>query len=314
MPTPRQLTEQLARAYALTEILPLRHSNVQEVLDDVASALSEEQLDLELRDQAFWHGDERIDEGAEVTDFYRGMVRCGIESLRLGPGLEKRALGALLDTVRIASISGHLTNLKELVAYHGGALQVKFGAPAEAPSALGRSAGAIFAGALSSTEAGAVVEDGPVESPPPAVGEEEGGPVEEEAGPHAGAPWDPPGSGGDVEAPEQERAPEAEADRPFDEDAGEVLEASEEGGDGAGAEGPPEGITTADMPDWGETPEPAHVEEEGATPAGPIGRGRVPRGSPTHPGGHRSVVFPSSRPGVDDAGRVPEGRGAVHGG
>ena len=56
MPTPEQLAVQLARAFALTEIFPVRHSNVQEALEAFVDAASEDALSVEVDGEALTAG------------------------------------------------------------------------------------------------------------------------------------------------------------------------------------------------------------------------------------------------------------------
>lgn len=253
MPTDQEIAVQVAKAYALTEILPLRHDNVQAVLRAASESLSERRVDLDLREGTLWVGAEPLTAGDSSDDFAQGLSRCGVATLRLGPRIEPRALGDLLDTVRIASISGHLENLREMVAFHS-ALEVVFGAPSEAPSALGQSAGAIFAGALrgpggprirqapaagDSRPPGPSPRDG-ADAPTPPLAREvpEAAPEKGESGvgePPDSTDWDPPGSGGLVGS---DAAPDAAGAAPgpgtessaAPRDAGEPSSRSRNGG------------------------------------------------------------------------------------
>ncbi|MGI9625494.1 MAG: HEAT repeat domain-containing protein [Longimicrobiales bacterium] len=182
MQIPQRLAVQLARAYALTEILPLRHSNVQAALDELTQSVGPDGLQLQVKDEHIWVDETKVDEGEEVRDLAQGLSRCGVVSVLVGAGLESRVLGTFLDTVRIASISGHLGNLEEMVAFHGGNLQVEFGEAAVPAPELSQPAGAIFAGAL----AGAGLADPPADS-------------------SHGEDWDPPGA--EVEPPKAESPP-----------------------------------------------------------------------------------------------------------
>ncbi len=170
MPNSQELVAKLARAYALTEIVHLRHPSIQEQLDGVSSGLQEHRLMVECRKGSLWADGSRVEEGTEIDDLAEGMQQCGVDFMRLGPGLDARLVGELLDSLRIASISGRHRRLKELAGFHGEELQVVFGVPAGERPALGRSAEAIFAGALAkethtSEEAGTTPDGGDWDPP-----------------------------------------------------------------------------------------------------------------------------------------------------
>ena len=180
----------LAKAYALTEILPLRHGKVQEALADVAGRLDPSGLQLSLKEGALWVRDGRVEGGEEVLDLQRGLERCGLIGLHVGQALGAKGLGAFLDALRIASISGHLENLREMAAFRGTALKLRF-AVSEAPvSELSQPAGAIFASALAGQAGGAESESTPAEPVPSAPVPPRPTPPQ----PEDTAAWDPPGA------------------------------------------------------------------------------------------------------------------------
>ncbi|MDH3222123.1 MAG: HEAT repeat domain-containing protein [Gemmatimonadota bacterium] len=223
MPNSQELVAKLARAYALTEIVHLRHPSIQEQLDGVSSGLKDHRLMVECRKGSLWANGSRVEAGPEIDDLAEGMQQCGVDFMRLGQGLDARLVGELLDSLRIASISGRHRRLKELAGFHGEELQVVFGEPAGERPALGRSAEAIFAGALAkeshSSEEVEAVPDGGVWDPPgydsaaPAPGV--GGPSEARNLDHPAG--DPGSHTGDasaiVEAPADASAEESDAAR-----------------------------------------------------------------------------------------------------
>ena len=194
-----ELVGRLAKAYALTEIVHLGHERVQEQLDEVARGLESHRLVVEYRKGSLWADGSRVDESPEVSDLAGGMSQCGVDFMRLGPGIQSRLVGELLDSLRIASISGRVRRLKEFAGFHSEDLQVVFGVPAGKPPALGRSAEAIFAGALAQ-ELEATQQEG--------AQQQDGTPS------GSGGDWDPPGygSGGAGDASATAVAEEAGAD------------------------------------------------------------------------------------------------------
>ena len=201
-----ELVGRLAKAYALTEIVHLRHERVQEQLNGVAAGLESHRLVVECRKGSLWADGARVDESPEVTDLVTGMSQCGVDFMRLGPGLEARFIGELLDSLRIASISGRTRRLKEFAGFHGDDLQVVFGVPAGQPPALGRSAEAIFAGALAKESE---------------TSEGGGAPPSD-----AGADWDPPGFSPGAEEESGRPPPEADASRGGDDQGAAATEAA----------------------------------------------------------------------------------------
>ncbi|NNM32075.1 MAG: hypothetical protein HKO53_03370, partial [Gemmatimonadetes bacterium] len=190
MPNSTELVGRLAKAYALTEIVHLGHERVQEQLNAVSHGLESHRLVVECRKGSLWVDGARVEESPEVTDLVTGMSQCGVDFMRLGPGLQARLVGELLDSLRIASISGRVRRLKEFAGFHGDELQVVFGVPAGQPPALGRTAEAIFAGALAKESE---------------VSDREG-----TVSPGPGSDWDPPGferGAGSSGAPEDSSSP-----------------------------------------------------------------------------------------------------------
>lgn len=251
MPNSLELVGRLAKAYALTEIVHLGHERVQEQLNEVSLGLVSHRLVLECRKGSLWADGTRVEESPEVADLAAGMSQCGVDFMSLGPNLPGRLVGELLDSLRIASISGRVRRLKEFAGFHGDELQVVFGVPAGQPPTLGRSAEAIFAGALANESK---VSDREATAPP-----------------GSGRDWDPPGygsGGGPEEAPS---APVAEDEGADDAPSGAVgvdsRGSAAEAGQGTEPEGTdPRGEPADDARDRGEA-SPGSQAAEGRPPA-----------------------------------------------
>ncbi len=144
-----QLALHLARAFALTEIFPLRHVTVQEALVAFQEAAGLSPVVLEARAEGlFTNGVLGADPNEDIQDLALGLSRCGLTKVEMAAGLNHTVVGAFLDGVRIAAISGHSENLREMVAYHRPGLKAYFADEQPEVSTLTEPAGAIFASAL----------------------------------------------------------------------------------------------------------------------------------------------------------------------